>query len=655
MKLCRQSGVNFGKAGYGTSTIAVQGAIPASQTGVEGGSVHWFSATEIIFQSMGVGGVDPPSLISLVVSTDTPSTEDASGANDLFAGGGVWGAWLAGSGFRSSVGGLGPFADATVAYVSAEGQTVVIDSQQLSAGLTVYDDTGAEVLALPSVQLINSNVRLVDDILAYQDASGWHLVDVTDGSTPQWAPKLGPVGLLIPFYLGNTLWVLEAQDSVTVRQATKSQGYVIEDQPIFFSPDVMALSANEVRVGYCTDQGESLSSLILVDLVVATGANEVGVVSGGTVVFTDEDDIAQTSMPTGPMEGSSLAGDIGDPPNLQKIVGPDGRAHPVWQAWFSNIRKALSGVASFAQAGSGGGGGTPGTATPSFGAILVPSQTPVTASVAGQPFTLQSADASVDITTNPLTRTVDLSADGGSGAAGSGVGVPGLDGEDGQILVVSGPRGATGATGATGAAGAPGGPMGPPGLPSEEPDPFVIPGPRGNTGAAGAAGAFVFIEEQTPSGTGTITFSSLGAHTHYEIRCVVRGTQVATETNLNLTFNGDTGANYDWQTNIIGGSTVTGVNTFADTRAFVGNVSAASSTANYAGAGTIRIYNAPGTTFFKTGDSHMQGFKAATNTNFPEYVNAFAWRNTAAITSMTLALASGNYVAGSKFSLYGIT
>lgn len=411
MRLCRASGANVGKAGYGTSTIAVQGAIPASQTGVEGGNVQWLSGASILFQSMGVGGASAPSLVSLVVATDTPSTADSAGANDLGAGGGVWGAWLAGSGFRSSVGGLGPFPDATIGYVSAEGQTVVIDDQQLGAGLTVYDSSGNELLAL-AVTLTNPNVRLVDDILAYQDASGWHLVDVTDGTTPQWAPRLAPVGLLIPFYMGSTLWVLESQDALTLRQATRAQGYIIEDQPIFFSPDAMALSATEARIGYCTNQGESVTSLILVDLDVANGVNEVGTVVGSTVVFAEGDDIAQTPMPVGPMEGSSLAGNFPDPPNPHPIT-QSGRllGTPPWTTWFSNVAQTLRSIGAFAQgtaASGGGGSGGGSSAGPSFGSILVPGQPPITPSAPNQSLTITSADGSIAVTTNPITRMVDL-------------------------------------------------------------------------------------------------------------------------------------------------------------------------------------------------------------------------------------------------------
>jgi hypothetical protein len=174
-------------------------------------------------------------------------------------------------------------------------------------------------------------------------------------------------------------------------------------------------------------------------------------------------------------------------------------------------------------------------------------------------------------------------------------------------------------------------------------------------GSPSGSGAMELIEEKTPSGTGTATFSSLGAYTHLEIRYSIRGTEVATSSALGLQFNGDTGANYDTQLNRGQNTTLTGAQVIAGTSIVIGQVSAASAPSGLVGGGTIVIHDYRGTTFHKSCMS-MDTFKQANASGgiFMD-LRGGAWRSTSAITSVTLGLGAGNYVAGSKISLYGIT
>jgi hypothetical protein len=174
-------------------------------------------------------------------------------------------------------------------------------------------------------------------------------------------------------------------------------------------------------------------------------------------------------------------------------------------------------------------------------------------------------------------------------------------------------------------------------------------------GSPSGGGAVELIEEQTPSGTGTVTFSSLGTHTHLEIRYSIRGTEVATSSALGLQFNADTGANYDTQLNRGQNTTLTGAQVIAGTSIVIGQVSADSAPSGLAGGGVITINDYRGTTFHKTCMA-IDTFKQADASGgiFMD-VRGGAWRSTSAITSITLGLGAGNYVAGSKISLYGIT
>lgn len=172
--------------------------------------------------------------------------------------------------------------------------------------------------------------------------------------------------------------------------------------------------------------------------------------------------------------------------------------------------------------------------------------------------------------------------------------------------------------------------------------------------AASGGGDVTKIEEQTPSGTGTVTFSSLGSFTHLKVIYNARGTQTATATGINLTFNGDTGSNYDGERAVFTTSAAF-AEQIAQTSVQIGVVSAASATANYASSGEILIADYRGTTFFKTAvSSENPVLLAQSTTNLSSRIHSGWWRDTSAITSITLTLTSGNYVSGSKFSLYGI-
>lgn len=175
-----------------------------------------------------------------------------------------------------------------------------------------------------------------------------------------------------------------------------------------------------------------------------------------------------------------------------------------------------------------------------------------------------------------------------------------------------------------------------------------------NAGTAGSFGAFTKIEEQTPSGVTNISFSSLGSNTHLALYYIARSDTVATSANINLTFNGDTGSNYDRQLVNAAATTVTGGESLGQTSAVIGTIAAASAPAGAIGMGTVQIPDYRGTTFRKMA-TNAAGRVAADSTGNVHVTNwTIQWRSTAAITSITLTLSAGNFVAGSKFTLYGL-
>lgn len=184
----------------------------------------------------------------------------------------------------------------------------------------------------------------------------------------------------------------------------------------------------------------------------------------------------------------------------------------------------------------------------------------------------------------------------------------------------------------------------------------MIPlGILGNRRGGAAAGAYELIETNIlGSNASSITFSSIpGTYKHLEIRVVARAsTSSYNSTTTRVTLNGDTGANYS--SHDVGGSG-TSVSSNASTGlAFMRNlliIPSSASTASAFGSGVISILDYASTTKFKTLRS-LAGWTS--NLDQGIQLGSGSWRNTAAVTSITLTDDRNSYVTGSRFSLYGI-
>jgi hypothetical protein len=151
------------------------------------------------------------------------------------------------------------------------------------------------------------------------------------------------------------------------------------------------------------------------------------------------------------------------------------------------------------------------------------------------------------------------------------------------------------------------------------------------------------------AGSSTITFSSIsGTYQHLQLRFIAAAS--ATLPTMYLRLNSDTGANYvrhRLQGN--GTSASSGVNTGETATYMFG--SAGISAAPIFRASVLDILDYSNTNKYKTlraldaGDSNGSG-------NMEILSNL--WMNTAAITSITLTLDSGNFTQYSSFALYGI-
>lgn len=167
--------------------------------------------------------------------------------------------------------------------------------------------------------------------------------------------------------------------------------------------------------------------------------------------------------------------------------------------------------------------------------------------------------------------------------------------------------------------------------------------------------SLALIEEYTGDGTtGTKTFSSIpGTFRELRLQWSVRSSVSATSESMNLTFNGDTGSNYDRQHVTGTGSTVNTAESLGATSVAL-TVSGNTATAGAVGGGTLDIPDYAGAVFHKTG-LYQSSFKTATSSGgIGMRPGILHYRSASAISSLTLALASGNFMTGSKLRLYGI-
>ena len=164
------------------------------------------------------------------------------------------------------------------------------------------------------------------------------------------------------------------------------------------------------------------------------------------------------------------------------------------------------------------------------------------------------------------------------------------------------------------------------------------------------------IERQVlTSGQSSITFASIPA-TFSQLLLVyqARGEAVATSVALLLRFNGDTSAAYDYSLNQTANSTNSATTATAQTAVRVGILDAANAAAGLAGTGVVWIPNYALSSYQKglTYECHVRlGTSAA---DIVREDGAGNWRDTDAVTSMTLLASSSNLAAPSVFTLYGV-
>jgi hypothetical protein len=170
-------------------------------------------------------------------------------------------------------------------------------------------------------------------------------------------------------------------------------------------------------------------------------------------------------------------------------------------------------------------------------------------------------------------------------------------------------------------------------------NPVIMPGSYESIASASGTGS-----------SGTITFSSIpSTYTHLQIRAIGRNSYPATQ--FNTRFNSDTGANYAWHTFYGTGAATAGSGSASATLIGTYGLSYSSLTSGIMSSHTIDILDYANTSKYTTTKT-LGGYDANGSGEFGFFSGL--WMNTAAVTSIDLIAASGNWTTDTRFALYGI-
>jgi hypothetical protein len=155
------------------------------------------------------------------------------------------------------------------------------------------------------------------------------------------------------------------------------------------------------------------------------------------------------------------------------------------------------------------------------------------------------------------------------------------------------------------------------------------------------------------SSAASVTFSAIPAtYTDLVVRWTGRVDTAAVTPSVYLQLNADTGTNYSYTALEGTGSAASSYRAATNAFIHIGRSSGSTATANTFGSGEVYI---PSYTLSQNKPVGAVGMGETNATTAIMDATAGLWRNTAAITSVTVyPAASGNFVSGSSFYLYGI-
>jgi hypothetical protein len=178
----------------------------------------------------------------------------------------------------------------------------------------------------------------------------------------------------------------------------------------------------------------------------------------------------------------------------------------------------------------------------------------------------------------------------------------------------------------------------------------------GTWAAIPASGAMTQLYDST-LGASAASFDVTGisaAYNHLRVVLSGRGDAVSNRVGVGLQMNGDTGGNYleeemDALNNVV--STGSSISTTSWNAGFL---VAASGSAGRPGVMTIDIPNYAGTTFQKLGLAYSYAASDLTNANNESTLSPGGWLSTAAINRIKFIPSAGNFIAGTRLTIYGL-
>jgi hypothetical protein len=317
----RLSALGSAVMGVAGTQASINGSTPAGLTGLLG-NCDWLSNTELF-------GQDGSDCFTYDVGTDTQSLVAAGGANETWAGGGVWQRWGSygldqSNGVTSTVGGA--------ATVSRSGVSAITIDRSLGFGIRTYSAAGSVLTSISCNPTVLEFTRCRDGVVSFIDANGWHLVNATTGAVLPFAARTTTVNFMTTATSGSNRLVLERDDDgqLTLRGATQNTGYVVATGANLFGPDFVILTWPNVRIAYSTGAGELASELVLINLNFANGVMSKATIVSGAPVYVNQPTLQKQSLPaSGGSVGATrfLAGVYQQP-----MVAPQNamRITPVW-------------------------------------------------------------------------------------------------------------------------------------------------------------------------------------------------------------------------------------------------------------------------------------------------------------------------------------
>jgi hypothetical protein len=177
-----------------------------------------------------------------------------------------------------------------------------------------------------------------------------------------------------------------------------------------------------------------------------------------------------------------------------------------------------------------------------------------------------------------------------------------------------------------------------------------------NSKLAGPLGAMAQLYDSVLGGSAA-NFDVSGisqAYNHLVVECTGRSDTASVLLGGSVRLNNDSGANYDFERDAASGGLALAAESFGATSMSALLFPGSTAPAGYSGFNRLFIPDYKSTTFHKVFHAHTiaKWGTAASNMEIDD-VGCF-WRSTAAINRITIFPSSGNFVAGSRLSIYGV-